>query len=88
MSGFLGQVPEEVEQLASEFETQAGNVETLISAINQRLQSTTWRGADRESFEASWSGEITNNLTQLANALRETGQIANTNAQQQRTASS
>ncbi len=88
MSGFLGQVPEEVEQLASEFETQAGNVETLISAINQRLQSTTWRGADRESFEASWSGEITNNLTQLANALRETGQVANNNAQQQRTASS
>lgn len=88
MSGFLGQIPEEVEALAAEFDHRAGDVETLIAAITQRLQSTTWRGADRESFEASWSGEMTNNLTQLANALRETGQIANSNAQQQRTASS
>ncbi|HLU63079.1 MAG TPA: WXG100 family type VII secretion target [Protaetiibacter sp.] len=88
MSGFLGQIPEEVEALAAEFDNKAGDVETLIAAITQRLQSTTWRGADREAFEASWSGEMTNNLTQLANALRETGQIANNNAQQQRTASS
>jgi WXG100 family type VII secretion target len=88
MSMFLGQVPEEVESLAMEFDNKAGDVETLIGAITSRLQATTWRGADRESFEASWSGEMTNNLTQLANALRETGQIANNNAQQQRTASS
>lgn len=88
MSMFLGQVPEEVESLAMEFDNKAGDVENLIGAITTRLQSTTWRGADRESFEASWSGEMTNNLTQLANALRETGQIANNNAQQQRTASS
>lgn len=88
MSGFLGQIPEEVEQLGADFENKAGDVETMIAAITTRLQATTWRGADRETFEASWTGEMTNNLTQLANALRETGMIANNNAQQQRTASS
>jgi hypothetical protein len=44
-------------------------------------------GNDRDAFEATWSGEMTNNLTQLANSLREAGQVANNNAQQQRSAS-
>ena len=88
MSSFLGQVPEEVEALASEFEAKASDVETLISAITAKLQATTWRGADRDDFEASWSGEITNNLNHLAQSLRETGMTATRNAQQQRTASS
>lgn len=88
MTGFLGQIPEDVHALGAEFETQAGEVETLISAINTRLQATTWRGSDRDNFEATWSGEMTNNLTQLAQALRDTGTIANNNADQQTAASS
>lgn len=88
MSGFLGQVPEDVEALAADFDAKAGDVETLISSITAKLQSTTWIGNDRDTFEASWSGEMTNMLNQLAQALRETGTLANNNAQQQRTASS
>jgi len=88
MGIFLGQIPEDVEALAADFDAKAGEVETVIQTITTRLGSTNWVGADRDAFEASWSGEHTNNLTQLANALRETGVIANNNAQQQRTASS
>jgi uncharacterized protein YukE len=88
MSGFLGQVPEDVEALASEFDAKAGDIETVISALNTRLAATTWVGSDKDNFEATWQGEMTNNLTQLAATLRETGIIANNNAQQQRTASS
>lgn len=88
MSGFLGQVPEEVEALAAEFDTKAGEVETLIQSVTTRLGATNWVGSDRDNFEATWNGEMTSNLTQLANTLRETGTIANNNAQQQRTASS
>lgn len=88
MSGFLGQVPEDVEALAADFDTKASDVETLVSALTTRLGATTWVGTDRDNFEAAWSGDMTSNLTQLANALRETGTIANNNAQQQRAASS
>jgi hypothetical protein len=88
MSGFLGMVPEDVELLAADFDTKAGDIELIISHLTTQLQNTTWQGADRDNFEAMWSGELTNNLTQLANALRETGIIANNNAQQQRTVSS
>ena len=88
MSGFLGQVPEEVEQLAADFNTKADEVETLQQAITTRLGATNWVGNDRDNFESNWTGEMTNTLTQLASTLRETGTIANNNAQQQRTASS
>lgn len=88
MGIFLGQIPEDVEALAAAFDAKAGEVEVVIQTITTRLGSTNWVGSDRDAFEAAWSGEHTNNLTQLANALRETGQIANNNAQQQRTASS
>lgn len=87
MSGFLGQVPEEVEALAADFEVKSSDIETLITTVTSRLASTTWVGNDRDAFEASWAGEMTNNLTQLANSLRDAGMIANNNAQQQRTAS-
>jgi hypothetical protein len=88
MSGFLGQIPEEVQELGADFEAKAGDVETLITAITTRLGATTWRGTDRDNFETSWTGEMTNNLNQLAQALRDTGTIANNNATQQITASS
>jgi len=88
MTGFLGQIPEDVQALGADFDTKAGEVETLITAITTRLQATTWRGNDRDHFESTWSGEITNSLTQLAQALRDAGTIATSNATQQITASS
>jgi hypothetical protein len=88
MSGFLGQVPEDVEALGADFDAKASDVETLIQAINGRLSATHWVGSDRDNFEATWTGEMTNNLNQLATALRETGMVARNNASQQRTASS
>jgi len=88
MSGFLGQVPEDVEHLAAQFEAKASAVETLIAQVTTRLGSTTWVGSDRDNFEATWTGESTNMLNQLAQALRENGTLANNNAQQQRQASS
>ena len=88
MTAFLGQIPEDVHSLGAEFIAQATEVENLVTAINTRLGATTWRGSDRDNFESTWNGEITNNLTQLANALREAGGVANSNADQQIQASS
>ncbi len=88
MSGFLGMVPEDVEALAAEFQRRAGQVETIVHAVTTRLQATTWVGADREAFEADWTGGLSATLARLATALRETGSIAASNVAQQREASS
>lgn len=88
MTAFLGQIPEDVHSLGAEFIAQATEVENLVTAINTRLGATTWRGSDRDNFESTWNGEITNSLTQLANSLRAAGTIAHSNSTQQVTASS
>lgn len=88
MNAFLGQIPADVRTLAAEFNAKASEIESLISEITTRFQATTWRGQDREDFEGSWNGEMTNTLNQLAGALRDAGTIAENNASQQEVASS
>lgn len=87
MSQFLGQIPEEVDELAALFERKASDLETTVGEISSKLGSTTWRGNDRERFEGDWQGTISSNLRSAANQLRDAGQVARQNADQQRQAS-
>jgi hypothetical protein len=80
----LGQIPEDVDQLASEFELKAGQLEELQSAISGRLNSAVWTGPDRDRFQADWDGALSQNITQVIQQLRGASQIATQNAQQQR----
>lgn len=87
MSDNIGQIPEEVDQLASEFELKAGELEDLKSAITAKLSSTVWTGPDRDRFEADWQGAFSQNITQVIQQLRQASQLATHNAQEQRDAS-
>lgn len=87
MSDYIGQVPEEVDQLAAEFETKAGDLEHLKSTISAKLAGTTWTGADRDRFEADWEGALSTSITQMITQLRGASQLATDNAQEQRDAS-
>jgi uncharacterized protein YukE len=88
MAQFVGQIPEEVDVLAADFEAKAGDIESLIQALKTKLGSTTWVGQDRQRFEGEWDGRLTTQLRIVADALRETAIVARGNAEQQRTASS
>ncbi len=87
MSGFLGQIPEEVDELAGLLERKASEIETTVSEISSKLGSTTWRGNDRERFEGTWQGTIAANLRSAANQLTDAAQDARRNAAEQRNAS-
>jgi len=87
MSDYIGQVPEEVDALAADFESKAGDLENLKSVISGKLAGTTWTGPDRDRFEAEWEGALSQNVTQITQQLRAAGQLAADNAQQQRDAS-
>jgi uncharacterized protein YukE len=87
MSDYIGQIPEEVDQLSAEFEAKAGDLETLKSAINAKLGGTTWTGSDRDRFQADWEGSLSTNITQIVQQLRGASQLASGNAQEQRDAS-
>lgn len=88
MAQFLGQVPEEVDALAAEFDAKAGDIENLIASLKAKLGSTTWTGPDRQRFEGDWDGNLSSALRNVAGSLRDTATVARGNAEQQRTASS
>lgn len=87
MSDYIGQVPEEVDQLSAEFEAKAGDLEGIKSTISSKLAVTTWTGTDRERFESDWEGQFSATITQIVAQLRTAGTIASDNAQEQRDAS-
>ena len=87
MDQYLGQVPEEVDALAAEFETKAGDLESIQAAITAKLGGTTWTGPDRERFQGEWESQLGTAFTQLAEMLRTGARIAGGNAQEQRDAS-
>ena len=87
MSDNIGQIPDEVDQLAADFEAKAGELEDLKTHITGKLASTVWTGNDRDRFEADWQGAFSQNITQIIQQLRQAAQIATHNAQEQRDAS-
>lgn len=87
MAEYIGQIPEEVDRLADEFEVKAGELDDLKTAITAKLGGTTWTGPDRDRFQADWEGALSQNVTQLVQQLRSAGQQASANAQEQRDAS-
>ncbi|NLA65436.1 MAG: hypothetical protein GX862_05825 [Leucobacter sp.] len=83
----LGQIPEEVDSLAADLDSRAGDIETLISAIASKLGATTWTGPDRDRFVGDWNSTLTSNLRNVAGSLRDAASVARQNAEQQRQAS-
>ena len=87
MAQFIGQIPEEVDALASDFDNKATDIETVITALTTKLGSTTWVGADRNRFEGDWNSQLSSGLRNVAAALRDAAVLARGNAEQQRNAS-
>lgn len=87
MAENIGQVAEDVDLLAQEFETRANDLDTLKTNITAKLAGTTWTGPDRDRFEADWEGQLSQTITQIVQALRGAGTLAAQNAQEQRDAS-
>lgn len=65
---------------ASEIETQKGNLDKL-------LKQTDWKGPDAERFRGEWDSNHMTQLSKVADALKEAGQKAKKNADQQDQAS-
>jgi len=87
MAENIGQIPEEVDALAAEFELRAGDLENIKMEISSTLGGTTWTGSDRDQFQADWEGRFSQNIIQIVTNLRTSGQLASQNAQEQRDAS-
>lgn len=73
----------QVREFAALCDKKAGEIDTLISDISNKLQNTQWVGQDAQTFRSDWSGQATNQLKAVAQLLRDTKTTANNNANAQ-----
>lgn len=83
----IGMDIEGVRQLAAQMDSNAGQIDQLIGALNAALEGTEWIGPDRERFVGDWHTTFVPQLTAVANTLRDTANAARSNADQQEQAS-
>jgi uncharacterized protein YukE len=81
-------IPEEVDDLATQLDAKAGDLDGVLSTLTAKLGSTTWTGTDYNRFEEQWSGTIATNLRNAAEQLRSAAVSAREDAENQRIASS
>ncbi len=72
-----------VRSLATQMDTQADAIVTLMQQLTTSLQNTAWLGADRQTFESDWQGQHCAQLRAVADSLKLAAQRARQNADQQ-----
>ncbi len=88
MAGFIGMDVEQVRSLANQLGQKAQTIDEVISSITSTLANTEWRGQDADQFRSDWEGNLTTQLRNVAQTLRDTEQRANNNATEQEQTSS
>lgn len=88
MAGFIGMDVEQVRNLATQLGQKAQTIDEVIATITSTLASTDWKGQDADQFRADWDGNLTTQLRNVAQSLRDTEQRANNNAAEQEQTSS
>jgi uncharacterized protein YukE len=80
---FEGMDIDAVRILASSMDGSAEQITTLMQRLTQQLQSTDWRGPDRERFLSNWQGQHVPQLNNVVNGLRDASTCARRNAEEQ-----
>lgn len=73
MSGRIGGTVEQMQSMGAKFESEAAEVEALVSRISSQLASTDWEGGAAQRFRTQWEGEFKSTFTNVAAGLRECG---------------
>lgn len=83
-----GQDIEQVQQLASQLNAKADDIQNVISQLSSAVSSVHWMGPDADRFRSDWQSQHTAQLKAVVTALRTASQAAKRNAQEQQQASS
>lgn len=84
----FGQDIAQVQQLATQLNSKASDIESVISQLTSAVNSVQWMGPDAERFKSDWQGQHVPQLRQVVSALQTASQNANRNASEQQQASS
>jgi Proteins of 100 residues with WXG len=78
---------EQLRTLGTKLQAGASTIEQERSNLTRLLDSTVWKGPDADHFRGEWSGAHTSALNQVIQALKDAGQKATRNANEQDQAS-
>lgn len=84
---FTGMVIEEVKQTGNELKQISGEIQSLMSRLDSRVNSTTWEGPDANRFKQEWWPQHRATLQRIVSDLDGLGQSALNNATEQEQAS-
>lgn len=71
MSGRIGGTIEQMQAMGVKFDSEATEIEALVSRISSQLASTDWEGGAAQRFRAQWEGEFKTTFTNVATGLRD-----------------
>jgi hypothetical protein len=78
---------EQLRTLGSKLQHGATEIDQQRTNLTNLLNNTEWRGPDADRFKEQWNGEHTTMLNKVAEALKDAGQKAKRNAEEQSNAS-
>jgi uncharacterized protein YukE len=79
---------DEVRNLGNQLRQQAQHIEQLVAQLEGQINSTSWMGADANTFKHDWWPQHRQHLHAAATGLDGFGQSALNNAQEQEQVSS
>jgi len=79
---------QQVRELSSQLNGKASEIQSILSQLTSKLNSTHWTGPDADQFRNEWSGEHTASLKKVIAALNDAGRKAQANAAAQESTSS
>lgn len=82
--GQLGADVEALDRLSKKFNEESEKIRQAVSQITSQVQGVWWKGQDAEKFKGEWNGQYKAQLTKVADALKQIGEIVKKQAQQQR----
>jgi uncharacterized protein YukE len=74
---------DQLRELGNKLNTGANEIDSQRNLLNSALDNTQWEGPDADRFKEQWRGEHTSKLKQISEALRDAGNRAKQNAEQQ-----
>lgn len=84
----VGMDVEAVRSFATQLNSDAGEIDNLITKLSGQLSTVHWVGNDASRFTSDWDSSYRPQLQAVSNALRDAANVANANATQQEQASS
>lgn len=83
MSNVWGLDVQQVRELGTNLDREADAIDAILSKLTGVLNNTQWTGPDATQFRNDWSGAHSAALRKVGQALRDTAQLARTNANAQ-----